>query len=393
MIEFLKVIFHFCIGTLFLLFGIKLILTKGMTASKLLGMQFALIAFSFFISYYLTEDKILDHPYFFRTLSPPIYLIGPFSLLIQQFLLYPAKKFKLIFLLHFTPFVLHFAEYIPFYLSSTDVKINEIRFIIKSGNLAASTGDFGLIPMPIHDYLKGFSIIFYSIWLGFDLYSYSQIKGFKILKRNNSTIIKWVFIDFTMKILAVLFFLIYFLYWQLTGTKSSIQLIIYFILFSLNYLFEVFYLILHPQMLVGPTLSGFFTRKELEKISTTKKTVKKVYNPDHILKIQNLFETELVFLNPDLKIIDISERLKLSTPQISFSIKQAQGQSFPEFVNYCRLEFLKNELKYNPVWQKYTIEALAFEVGFKNRQTFHFACKSLYGLSASEFLIKIKNNN
>lgn len=393
MIEFLAVIFHFCIGTLFLLFGIKLILTKGMAASKLLGMQFALIAFSFLISYYLTEEKILEHPYFFRTLSPPIYLIGPFSLLIQQFLLYPAKKFKLIFLLHFTPFVLHFAEYIPFYLSSTDVKINEIRFIIKSGNLAASTGNFGLIPMPIHDYLKGFSIIFYSFWLGFDLYSYSRIKGFRILMRNNSIIIKWIFIDFTMKILAVLFFLIYFLNWQLTGIKSSIQLIIYFILFSLNYLFEVFYLILYPQMLVSPTLSGFFTRKELEKTSTTKKTVKKVYNPDHMLKIQNLFETELVFLNPDLKIINISERLKLSTPQISLSIKQAHGQSFPKFVNYCRLEFLKNELKYNPLWQKYTIEALAFEAGFKNRQTFHFACKNLYGLSASEFLIKIKNNN
>ena len=108
------------------------------------------------------------------------------------------------------------------------------------------------------------------------------------------------------------------------------------------------------------------------------------------LSIQNLFETELVFLNPDLKIINISERTGISTSQISSSIKQAHGQSFPEFVNSCRLTYLKDELKHNPIWKKYTIEALAFESGFKNRQTFHFACKSLYGLSAAEFLLKIK---
>ena len=380
MTEYLAVIFHFCLGTLFLLFGFNLILRKGLIASKLLGIQFTALAITLIISYYLTEDNILDHPYFFRSLSPPIYLVGPLSVLIQKFLLYPNRKFKSIYLLHFVPFLFHVVEYIPFYLSSPEAKLNEIKYVISNGNLSASTGNFG-------------SIVIYSIWLGLDLFNSFRIKGFRILKRNNNIIIKWISIDFTMKIVAVLFIVYYFVTMKLIGIKSSYELIIIYIIFSINYLFEAFYLILNPQMLVGPTLSGFFTKKELEKFSAVNTTTKKNVPVDHILKIQNLFETELVFLNPDLKIINISERTGISTSQISSSIKQAHGQSFPEFVNSCRLTYLKDELKHNPIWKKYTIEALAFESGFKNRQTFHFACKSLYGLSAADFLYKIKNNN
>jgi AraC-like DNA-binding protein len=393
MTELLSVLFHFCLGTLFLLFGINLILRKGLIASKLLGIQFTLLAITLIISYYLTENNILDYPYFFRSLSPPIYLVGPLSILIQKFLLYPNRKFKRIYFLHFVPFFLHTVEYIPFYLSSTETKVNEIKFIIKQGSLSASTGNFGWLPMSVHENLKGLSIVIYSIWIGFDLYNYFRIKGFHILNRSNKIIIKWILIDFIMKVVAVLFIVYYFVTMKLIGIKSSTELIIIYIIFSLNYLFEALYLIINPQMLVGPTLSGFFSKRELDKFSTKNNNTKKSVPEGHIIKIQNLFETELVFLNPDLKIINISERTGISVSQISSSIKQTHGLSFPEFVNSCRLTYLKDELSHNPIWKKYTIEALAFEAGFKNRQTFHFACKSLHGLSASEFLFKIKNNN
>ena len=66
MTEYLAVIFHFCLGTLFLLFGINLILRKGLIASKLLGIQFTVLAITLIISYYLTENNIViyssDHP-------------------------------------------------------------------------------------------------------------------------------------------------------------------------------------------------------------------------------------------------------------------------------------------------------------------------------------------
>ena len=76
---------------------------------------------------------------------------------------------------------------------------------------------------------------------------------------------------------------------KIIGIKSSYELIIIYIIFSINYLFEAFYLILNPQMLAGPTLSGFFTKKELEKFSAVSTTTKKNVPVDHILKIQNLF--------------------------------------------------------------------------------------------------------
>ena len=390
MSEYIAIIYHVCLGTLFFLFGINLIVRRGLVASKLIGIQFTAIAFSLLISYYLNEDHISDHPNFFRTLSPLIYLVGPLSVLIQQFLLYPNKKFKGIHLLHFIPFLFHLVEYIPFYFSSTEAKLDEIRLVVSTGNYTASTGNFGWIPMSMHLYLKGCSILIYSIWLGFDLYNYFKIKDFRILKRNNNIIIRWILIDFTMKIAATLFVIYFYITMKLIGIKSPTETIIIYILFSINYLFEAFYLILNPQMLVGPTLSGFFTKKELGKFADVNSTIKKSVHVDHILKIQNLFETELIFLNPDLKIINISERLGLPVSIISSSIKQAHGQSFPEFVNNCRLTYLKDELKHNPIWKKYSIDALAFEAGFGNRQALHFACKKLHGITAAQFLFEAK---
>jgi AraC-like DNA-binding protein len=393
MSEYLEIIYHVCLGTLFFLLGVNLIFRKGLFVSKLLGIQFNLLALALLISFFLKEDNILDHPYFFRALSPPIYLIGPISLLIQQFLLSPNKKFKVIHLLHFIPFVLHLAEYIPFYFSSTNAKLDEIRLVINNGNYSVSTGNFGWIPMSTHLYLKGCSILIYSLWLGFDLYSYFKRNDFIKIRKTNNVIIRFLLIDFTLKIIATLFVLILFLNIKIIEVKSSTLTVIVYISFSINYIFEAFYLILNPQMLVSPTLSGFFTKKELEKFSKRNTESKKSIQVDHFLRVKNLFETQLIFLNQDLKIIHVSERLGLSVYQISISIKQTSGQSFPDFVNSYRLNYLNDEYKNNRSWKNYTIEALAFEVGFKNRQTFHFACKSLHGLSAAEYIIKIKNSN
>ena len=87
MTEYLAVIFHFCLGTIFFIFGLNLILRRGLVASKLIGIQFTTVAIQLLISYFLSEDNIIKHPHFFRTLSPLIYLYGPLAFLIQEFLL------------------------------------------------------------------------------------------------------------------------------------------------------------------------------------------------------------------------------------------------------------------------------------------------------------------
>jgi AraC-like DNA-binding protein len=78
----------------------------------------------------------------------------------------------------------------------------------------------------------------------------------------------------------------------------------------------------------------------------------------------------------------------LSTTQISTALKLKRQQSFPEFVNSYRLQYIKDQLSKNSNWKKYTIDALAFEAGFGNRQTLHLACKKMHGLTASQYLFE-----
>ena len=387
MTEYLAIFFHFCLGTIFLIFGLNLILRRGLVASKLIGIQFITVAFQLLISYFLSEENIIKHPHFFRTLSPLIYLYGPLAYLIQEFLLYPQKKFNWIHTIHFLPFLLHFIECIPFFLSPLESKIIEINYVLSEKNYSVSTRNFGWISMNTHNYFKGLSIFIYTFWTGVNLFRYFKLSNNIVSRRrNNKLFIKWISIDYALKFLALISITYFYSIYKLTGIGFSLTII--YLTYTISFVFDALFLLIYPQLLIGPTLGDFFPKSELKKITFTNSTLEKdIYN-EYSFNIQKLFETELIFLNHDLNITYVANRLNLSTTQISMAIKLKRQQSFPEFVNSYRLQYIKNQLSNNPDWKKYTIDALAFEAGFGNRLTLHSACKKIHGLTASQYLFK-----
>jgi AraC-like DNA-binding protein len=386
MTEYLAIFFHFCLGTIFLIFGLNLILRRGLVASKLFGIQFTTVAIQLLISYFLSENNIINHPHFFRTLSPLIYLYGPLAYLIQEFLLYPQKKFNWINAIHFLPFLFHFIECIPFYLSPLESKIIEINYVLAEKNYSVSTKNFGWIPMNTHDYFKGMSIFVYTFWTGVNLFKYFKLSGNNLVRRNNKLFIKWISIDYALKFFALISITYFYSIYKLTGIGFS-QTIIY-LTYIINFVFDALFILIYPQLLIGPTLGDFFPKSELKRFTLTSSTLGNDIHNEHSFIIQKLFETELIFLNHDLNITYVAKRLNLSTTQISTALKLKRQQSFPEFVNSYRLQYIKDQLSKNSNWKKYTIDALAFEAGFGNRQTLHLACKKMHGLTASQYLFE-----
>ena len=95
----------FYLSFVFFAFGISLFYKKGLIATKFLGIQFLGLAYQLFAGYFIQPSHINDYPHFFRTVSPFFYLLGPLAYLFQHYLLYPERKFRLVHLLHFLPFI------------------------------------------------------------------------------------------------------------------------------------------------------------------------------------------------------------------------------------------------------------------------------------------------
>ena len=104
-----------------------------------------------------------------------------------------------------------------------------------------------------------------------------------------------------------------------------------------------------------------------------------------ILKqVTALFETEKIYLEPQLKIGEVAEMLNVSTHNISQTINLKTHQSFYDLVNGYRVNYFKNLLS-DPENRKYTILALGFESGFNSKATLNRIFRQSQGVSPKEF--------
>lgn len=102
-------------------------------------------------------------------------------------------------------------------------------------------------------------------------------------------------------------------------------------------------------------------------------------------RIKALFETERVYLNADLKLSEVADKLAVPAYQISKCINSCSNMHFFDFVNSYRVEAAKQLIKTEEINQKYTIEYIAAKSGFNSKSTFNTAFKKFTGMTPSQF--------
>ncbi|MEO0896928.1 MAG: AraC family transcriptional regulator [Bacteroidota bacterium] len=85
-------------------------------------------------------------------------------------------------------------------------------------------------------------------------------------------------------------------------------------------------------------------------------------------------EKERPYLDQELTLTDLSQKLNINTKYLSQIINEMEGKNFMDFINFYRIERAK-ELLPHPAYQHYTILAIAQEVGFKSKSAFYNAFK------------------
>jgi AraC-like DNA-binding protein len=101
-------------------------------------------------------------------------------------------------------------------------------------------------------------------------------------------------------------------------------------------------------------------------------------------KIETLMLQEKLFLEPELSLSDLAQKLKTNTSVLSAAINSNFGKNFNDFINEYRVEEFKKQIKL-PQNQNYTLLAVAFDCGFNSKATFNRAFKKFTGQSPSRF--------
>lgn len=107
-------------------------------------------------------------------------------------------------------------------------------------------------------------------------------------------------------------------------------------------------------------------------------------------KVLQLMEEEKVYLDSDLKLKDLADRLGLSVPNTSQLINQNLHKDFNTFINEYRIDAAIDLLESNA---SLTLQNVAYETGFNNNVTFYKAFKKYKGTSPSEYLKEVILNH
>ncbi len=123
-----------------------------------------------------------------------------------------------------------------------------------------------------------------------------------------------------------------------------------------------------------------------EKIDTTpiKRKINETTVSNIITQLYVLMNEEELYKNPLLSRLDLATRLGTNEGYLSQIINQETNKSVIQFVNKYRIEAAKNIL-HNPVFNKYSIEAIGMEAGFKSKSAFYKTFKKNVDMSPGAY--------
>lgn len=133
-----------------------------------------------------------------------------------------------------------------------------------------------------------------------------------------------------------------------------------------------------------------FKGMSLQRVATSIQTAKNQLDKTQLKKIEDelnrVFEKERIYREQRLTLSKLAERI--NTPQylLRKAIQQLHNKNFNDFVNEYRIAELSEQLQKD---SKYTIEAMASEVGFTSNSTFYEAFRKVMGCTPAEYRKKI----
>ena len=164
----------------------------------------------------------------------------------------------------------------------------------------------------------------------------------------------------------------------LTGSKSviiaALVLLLIFIFYFVNKV--ILKALRQPEIFAG------ITQNETTKYLGSNLTQSQI--AAYKKQLLALLKTEKPFLNPQVSLADLSEKLSVSTKHLSQVINQSFNKSFFDFINTYRIQEVQQILKESKDDKLTVLEAM-YQAGFNSKSSFNTAFKKETGQTPTEF--------
>ncbi|OYU82349.1 MAG: hypothetical protein CFE23_01120 [Flavobacterium sp. BFFFF1] len=142
---------------------------------------------------------------------------------------------------------------------------------------------------------------------------------------------------------------------------------------------------------VTPENTGGLINPDYEADDNTKITVEE----EVIEKIVNglkKMEKKHDFLKPDFRLAYVAKKINTNTTYLSSYFNNYKKQTFSEYTQELRINYVLAKIKEDPIFRKYTLQAIAEEIGYREAATFVRIFKKYTGISPSFFIEEIEKD-
>lgn len=347
---------------------------KKNPANVPLGIAQLSASLAIWVSFSLSSQLLVFWPVFYRTGQIFILIFSVMAYLYVDF--YTSnRKWKWYDLLHAIPLLIYLIDYWDILLLPAAEKRELILLEIQDLARMAQFNQSKFLGPNFHHEFRTF--IFGIYWIAQVVLLVKWVKNNGTLSKYNKLWKNWIII-----FLGCQFFIwfphMFSILWldpltsyHLANTISVIWLLILII--------SLFF---YPSLLYGKTfLRSIKASKTLDKSQIMEEDNK-------LAQIFAMIEHEVVikqlYLKPHYSIHDLSRDINIPTYQISKSLNTLHGNGFVDFINQKRIEYCISNLE-KGVWINFTLEAVASECGFSNRNSFTKAFQKFQGGSPSDY--------
>ena len=358
-----------------------LLFTKKVNHTANLVLAIAMLALSFdvFNSAYLMFGYYKEFPHFTGITYAFPFLYGPIFFIYARLISSGENSFYPKYYLHFIPFMLVVMYGIMFvYLKNTDFKINLIQN--KTDALLPGLQLISFLK-PVHGIIYVFlTIKVVRVYNEKIKDSYSNIERINLNWLRHliiGLIFVWgvVVISYTINVFSEknikMDYLIY--------TAASI------LIYSIGYLSLRQPLIFEPSGQKTDAESGLNSKTKIEeRISYQKSGLTNTEAESYLNNLLHMMETEKPYLNSELTLRELAEKLSMSTHNLSEILNTKLNQNFYDFINRYRVEEVKRRLA-DKGSDNFSLVAIAFDSGFNSKSTFNTIFKKLTGTTPSQY--------
>jgi AraC-like DNA-binding protein len=355
--------------------------------NRLLSASFFFLSFAQIVGLLVETRTILEVPHFYRLGNLCGLLFMPLSWMYVRGLL-KNQKLSWRDLIHLVPALVFFVDYTPFFFSTGEVKRIAIQNNLQDLNHVLKYQESLFFPPWFHLWFRNCTILLYWIMQVSILLRIVRSESREIITENRAWF-SWLTVYVSLQFFTFSpFFLSLFgvglPYWSAITIGTSIVLI-----------FTAISLVFQPVILYG--IRGWIiTPEHVETHPVQPPSNHLMYIGKEKLRaigkqLDLLMSAEKPYLKAGYSLIDLTNDLGVPLYQVSFFLNHEKGKSFHDMLNQYRVEHSR-QLMINEKNRQLTLEAIAFESGFGNRNSFTTAFKKFTGHTPSAFMKEFKQN-